>query len=88
MAQQCIEKSLKAMLVTRAIEPPKTHDLGRLLILLGESGGVPPGWDVDTIDDATQYAIESRYPGHMERISRPDVELVIELARTVRATAG
>ena len=33
-AQQCIEKYLKALLVLRAIDFPKTHDLEKLVSLL------------------------------------------------------
>jgi HEPN domain-containing protein len=32
-SQQCAEKALKAFLISRDIEPPKIHDLLRLLVL-------------------------------------------------------
>jgi len=86
LAQQCMEKSLKALLIMRGEEPPRTHDLGRLLALLERSGGTPPDWDNEVIDEATQYAIESRYPGEIEPISRSQAEDVVRLARRVRRT--
>jgi HEPN domain-containing protein len=33
-AQQCVEKYLKALLITQGLKFPKTHDLGELLVLL------------------------------------------------------
>ena len=36
-AQQCVEKYLKALLVNHDLEPPKTHNLPRLLDLLPAS---------------------------------------------------
>jgi HEPN domain-containing protein len=38
-AQQAAEKSLKALLVARQVEFPKTHDIERLLELVGLGDG-------------------------------------------------
>jgi hypothetical protein len=41
-AQQALEKLLKAALAHARIAPPRTHDLGELLALLGDAGLFPP----------------------------------------------
>jgi len=64
-AQQIAEKMLKACLVFRGVQPPKTHDLLRLLRDCQKSGT-----DLsDLADDCSlllQYAALSRYPGSFE----------------------
>ena len=37
-AQQCLETTLKAWLHTKCIQPPATHDIARLLLLLQQAG--------------------------------------------------
>ena len=59
-AQQAVEKYLKAFLVSKDIDPPRTHNIG---ILLNECGKVNSGFLA--FDDAaalTEYAVEARYP--------------------------
>ena len=41
-AQQAAEKLLKAALVARAVDYPRTHNLGALIELLGKAGVVLP----------------------------------------------
>ncbi len=58
-AQQTVEKALKAVLETRDIDYPHTHDIERLLKLLDDSGGGP-----EHRDDAlalSPWAAEFRY---------------------------
>ena len=66
-AQQCAEKYLKALLVSRGIDVPKTHDLELLIVRLGNETrlNVSP----DDVTMLTQFAIGPRYPGSGE-ISR------------------
>ena len=37
-AQQCLEKTLKALLQIKGVQPPTTHDIARLLLLLQKAG--------------------------------------------------
>ena len=37
-AQQCLEKALKAWLHVLGVQPPATHDIARLLLLLQQAG--------------------------------------------------
>ena len=65
-AQQCVEKYIKALLVLKGTDFPKTHDIARLMALL------PAVWR-PRITDAeqeklTDYAAISRYPGIMSRL--------------------
>jgi HEPN domain-containing protein len=60
-AQQAVEKCLKAVLVSRGIAPPATHNLKTLVERF------PPGLEVPAhVVDATvltDYAVTARYPG-------------------------
>lgn len=58
-AQQVVEKAFKAVLETRAVDYPYTHDLGRLFKLLEGSGAAPPGRD-DALE-LIPWAAEFRY---------------------------
>lgn len=61
-SQQCIEKTLKAVLVLRGVMPPKTHDLAVLNRLFSEA---VPGWSwpVEDLRFLTRAAVDFRYPG-------------------------
>ncbi len=37
-AQQAVEKALKAVLVSKWVRPPKTHDIAQLIALLADHG--------------------------------------------------
>jgi HEPN domain-containing protein len=58
-AQQTVEKALKAVLETREVDYPYTHDLARLFELLDGSGGAPENRD-DTLA-LSPWATEFRY---------------------------
>ena len=81
-AQQCAEKYLKALLVFRSTDFPKTHDLVILLRLL--SGGESIAMPVDEVQPLNRYTIEARYPGDWEPITRVDAEEAVRIARSVR----
>lgn len=61
-AQQCAEKCLKAFLVSRKLEPPRTHNLIDLLALC-----LPRDPAFELIRGALEllnaYAVDIRYPG-------------------------
>ncbi len=80
-AQQCIEKYLKALLISRQIEFPRTHDLAALGYLCKQAGIILP-IDDDALELLTAYAVETRYPG-----TQPTVEEskeAIKIAKIVR----
>ena len=75
-AQQAVEKSLKAVLSSHAIEFRRTHDLATLLDLLQDNGlEAPPA--ADWLDELNPYAVEARYgmvdPGCLDRPHALDV---------------
>lgn len=64
-AQQAAEKAIKAILVSGAVEFPKTHDIAKLLFLVSSSGVAVPD-NVREGDRLTRYAAAGRYPGLWE----------------------
>jgi len=81
-AQQCIEKYMKALLVIKSIEFPKTHDIEKLVGLL-------PLDVVITLPVADQrtlsiYGTVTRYPGDYEPITVKDARKAVSMARRVR----
>ena len=59
LAQQCVEKMLKALLVLQDVEPPRTHPLGPLHRMVREAGisvGVPA--ELLQLED---FAVLARY---------------------------
>lgn len=83
-AQQAAEKSLKAVLVWHQVEFPKTHDIARLLELLGTC---EPDLAAALADAShlTPYGVEYRYPGDYPEVSSEDAERSVETALAVRA---
>lgn len=80
--QQCAEKALKALLVRLQIDFPYTHVLETLLDLLRQTGlDVPPL--VDEAVELTQYAVQARYPGVWEPVTRTEAEFAIRVAAWV-----
>lgn len=67
-AQQCAAKYLKALLVSKQTDFPKTHDLRRLSEICEVAGFIVPV-DVDALDRLSSYSVRVRYPG-----DDPDVE--------------
>lgn len=81
-AQQAVEKAIKAILTHRGVQFPKIHDIGELLSLLDQSGEkIPKGfWRAD---DLTQYAVETRYPGPAEPVTRSEHREAVKIAERV-----
>jgi len=61
-AQQAVEKSVKALLVARQVEFPKTHDIERLLELVALGDG-PLAEALADAAELTPFGVEYRYPG-------------------------
>ena len=81
-AQQACEKALKAVLLSKHIQFPLTHDLEALLEL-AQAGGVALPKAVEDVGILTPYAVEARYPGQPEEIATSEVDEAIGLADTV-----
>ena len=81
-AQQCAEKYLKALLVSRSVDFPRTHDL-RLLMQR-----IPPDTNlrlrIEEVVSLNRYTIEARYPGDWEPFNRKEAEKAVAVARKVR----
>jgi HEPN domain-containing protein len=73
---------LKALLVSRDIPFPKTHDLRRLLDLVRTHMGLD--LVARTVLPLNRYTIEGRYPGDWEPINRQEAEEAVAIARHVR----
>ncbi len=93
-AQQAAEKAIKAVLRSRQIEFPLTHDIEELLEL-AEKGGLPLMQAVREAGSLTPYAVETRYPGYWMEITASDVdealqaaEHVLEWADRILSTSG
>jgi HEPN domain-containing protein len=81
-AQQCVEKYIKALLISLSINFPKVHDIGELLQL------IPPALklrlDIPDQERLTDYATVCRYPGEWAAITDAESEEAIVTARKVR----
>lgn len=83
-AQQCAEKALKGLLTAREIVFQRTHVIETLLDLLKANGVVVPD-NVDEAFELTQYAVQTRYPGEWEPVTRPEARQALERAALVLA---
>ena len=81
-AQQSVEKYLKALLTYQSIGFPKIHDIGELNALLPSH--LRLRLSVVEQERLTYYAVEARYPGIWEPISRHEAEEAVALARRAR----
>ena len=80
-AQQCAEKYLKAMLVTRKLPFPKTHDL-ILLTNLCAQAGIFVGIDPKKLNTLSDNAVRARYPGAAQTLD--EARGAITIAQPVR----
>lgn len=83
-AQQSAEKYLKALLLSKKLDFPKTHDLPTLNSLC-EQNGILTGFSPELMTHLTDHAISSRYPGDEPTLE--DAREAVEIAKTVRKFA-
>ena len=81
-AQQCVEKYLKALLVLKHIDFPKTHDVGELIALT--TGLARLEVSVAEQRRLSVYATVTRYPGDYEPITLSEARRAVAMARRVR----
>jgi len=77
-SQQCAEKYLKAILIFKNLEYPKTHDLMMLDKLCNEAG-VFTGFTKENMGRLTAHAVHTRYPGNQP--TPEEAKEAIEIAR-------
>jgi len=83
-AQQCVEKYLKALLLSCRQAFPRTHDLIALYDLcMRNSISVPV--DQDKLERLAAYAVQIRYPG--EEPTLDEAREAIQIAQDVRRWA-
>ena len=83
LSQQSVEKYLKAFLIFRGIEFPRTHDIHKLLQLVATADAEMAASLADT-DLLTPFGVEVRYPGDKPEMLPGGASESIELARRVR----
>lgn len=83
-AQQCAEKYLKALLVSKSADFPKTHDL-LMLSNLCSNAGVFVEVDTKLLSILTDYAVRTRYPGEEPTVA--DAKEAVDIAKLIRSFA-
>jgi len=81
-AQQCMEKYLKAYIVSQGMDFPRTHDLEELIAVVDPRLRI--GLSVEEQRRFTAYATVTRYPGDYEPISLTEARRAVAAARRVR----
>ena len=82
--QQAVEKALKALLVSRGVQVPRTHAISALMTMLAELGFDMPV-DLEEASALTDYAVAARYPGPAEPVMADDHEKAVAIATAVVA---
>ncbi len=80
-AQQCAEKYIKALLISKGADFPKTHDL-LMLNNLCSAAGIFLEIDQKHLNTLSDYAVRTRYPGDTPTVN--DAKEAIELAKLIR----
>ncbi|MGQ9503209.1 MAG: HEPN domain-containing protein [Anaerolineae bacterium] len=83
-AQQCAEKYLKAILVSKGVAFAKAHDL-LLLSEQCEKAGVLITIEAKQLSTLSDYAVRVRYPGDDPTLD--EAREAVEIAKTVRRFA-
>jgi HEPN domain-containing protein len=80
-AQQAAEKALKAILVSKIISFPKTHNIRTLIDLIPEDLDIPQ--EAKTATRLSDYAVLTRYPGDVEPVTEEEYLEAIRIAEAV-----
>ena len=80
--QQAAEKAIRAVLLSRGVEPPYVHDLAVLATLLSEDGEETPS-AVQRCARLRVYAVEARYPALKQLVTDREYREALEIAQTV-----
>lgn len=80
-AQQAAEKALKALLLYRCGEYPRTHAFTLLLSRLETVTPIPSS--IRDVVELSDYAVQMRYPGDYHPISQEEYQRAVALAARV-----
>ena len=80
-AQQCAEKYMKALLVFKSTDFPKTHDLLMLNNLCSQAG-IFLEIDLKLLNTLTDYAVRTRYPGEGPTVD--DAKEAMQITKLIR----
>jgi len=78
-AQQSVEKAIKGILIFYNVEPQFTHNIGILLEELGAYVNISD--EIKKAIKLTKYAVQTRYPGVYDDITKEDYEESIIIAK-------
>ena len=78
-AQQAVEKSLKGLLIYYGVEPEFTHNIEILLNELEKFTMIPK--DVRQAMKLTIYAVQTKYPGEYDEITKEEYAKSIKIAK-------
>ena len=78
-AQQAVEKALKGLLIYYGVEPEFTHNIEILLTDLEKHIKIPD--IVKQSVNLTIYAVQTRYPGEYDEVTKEEYEKVIKTAK-------
>ena len=81
-AQQAAEKSIKAVLISRGIDFPYTHDISHLATLLDQSR-VEYTSELEDAIELTQYAVLARYPTDDTPVTEAELDVAVKIAERV-----
>lgn len=81
-AQQGVEKYLKALLVWRQTDFPKTHNLAELVARL--PARLHLGLTPKQQEQLTDYAVVTRYPGNYPPLTHAEAQAAVRCCRRVR----
>ena len=81
-SQQCVEKYIKALLIYFSIQFPKSHDVIELLNLVPKKHR--PDLSIYDLAITNRYAVDTRYPGEWEIVTRKEAEESVRIAGNVR----
>ena len=77
--QQAVEKAFKGLLIFYGVEPEFTHNIELLLKELKKFTDIPE--EVNEATDLTNYAVETRYPGEYDEITKEEYEKAVKIAK-------
>jgi HEPN domain-containing protein len=80
LAQQAIEKTLKAVLCWRRVPVPLVHDIGVLVAKLPQNVEPPQGYDLSVL---TAYATVRRYEEGFADLTPREIRAVLDTAEQV-----
>lgn len=83
LSQQSAEKALKALIVSRHLRPPRTHNLNFLVELVRSRGISLPDLEAECLL-LSPYAVEPRYPGPV--ITRAQARAAVVAAEAIIAS--